>query len=669
MNGQRVFFILIYCLFVVAFIGGALLVTLYLLGPPTIAHDKEITIVDQSGTIISEETQVIDDMNKLPDYLIEGVILAEDRHFYEHFGIDLRGIARALLRNLESGKLKEGASTISQQLARNLYLSHEKTWSRKVKELYYTIRLEMFYSKDQLLTAYLNTIYFGHGAYGISEASQFYFGKDAADLSLAEATMVIGIPKGPTYYSPYNNIERAKERQHFILEKLLHKKMITEADFYQATGEDLAFKEVKEARNSSVDYFIDYVFAEALEQLSLTKETLLAKNARITTTLDYTLQENSELKLENESLDESELEVGIISLDQATGAIRQMIGGSDYVASPYNRAVYSKRMVGSTFKPFLYYTALEHNFTATTMLTSEPTAFMIDEEVYEPSNYNGYYAYKPITLAQALALSDNIYAVKTQLFLGADVVVDMTKQLGITADLPKVASLALGSASIPLLEMVQAYAVLANGGYEVNPFAIEKITTEEGDILYERKVTPRRKLLDQGKSFLMTHLMTGMFDRRLNDYMEVTGSSIIDDLHHEYAGKSGTTNSDSWMIGYSPKLVTGVWTGYDDNRPLKKTRDKALAKQTWARIMHDYHEDEEEGLSFPIPENIVGKVIDVESGLLATENCTSTRMTYFEAGTEPTVHCRNHLASDDEERLIEDHDNQSFLKKVFDLLP
>src|SRR5699024_59230 len=241
--------------------------------------------------------------------------------------------------------------------------------------------------------------------------------------------------------------------------------------------------------------------------------------------------------------------------------------------------------------------------------------------------------------------------------------------LGITTDLPEVASLALGSASIPLLEMTQAYAVLANGGYEVAPFAIEKITSEDGKILYERKKARTRQLLDQGKSFLLTHLMTGMFDRLLNSYIEVTGSSIIDDLHDEYAGKSGTTNSDSWMIGYSPKLVTGVWTGYDDNRPLTRTSDKALAKQTWASIMQDYHADEEERLSFPQPENIIGKVIDVESGLLATENCTITRMTYFEAGTEPTVHCSNHIAKDDEEQLIEDHDNQSFLKKVFDLLP
>src|SRR5699024_956837 len=199
MNGQRIFFTLIYFFFFIAFIGSAFLVILYSLGAPTIAHDKDITIVDQTGLVISEEAQVINDIKEVPHYLLEGVILAEDQHFYDHFGIDLRGIARALLRNMESGQLKEGASTISQQLARNLYLSHEKTWSRKAKELYYTIRLEMFYSKEQLLTAYLNTIYFGHGAYGISEASQFYFGKQVDDLSLAEATMLIGIPKGPTY--------------------------------------------------------------------------------------------------------------------------------------------------------------------------------------------------------------------------------------------------------------------------------------------------------------------------------------------------------------------------------------------------------------------------------------------------------------------------------------
>lgn len=669
MNMQRIFFSFIYCLFVFSFLVGSSLLIIYSFGPPVIDHEERVTIIDRNGNVLNDTIQHVENIDTLPPFLVQGVILAEDRHFYEHFGFDLRGIARAFIRNIEAGQLKEGASTITQQLARNLYLSHEKTWTRKLKELYYTIRLEMFYSKDKILQTYINSIYFGHGAYGINEASQFYFGKTTDDLSIAEATMLIGIPKGPTYYSPYNNIDNATTRQHFILDQLLREHVITEAEFYSAKAETLPFLYDEQLQADSADYFIDYVWNEAMEKLRLKKSTLMAQNVTIETTLDKTLQQQSEHIIEREPLAQSDLEIGIISIDQATGAIRQMTGGKNYALSPFNRAVHAKRMVGSTFKPFLYYAALEHDFTATTMLQSEPTAFMMGEDVYEPSNYNDYYAYKPITLAQALALSDNIYAVKTHLFLSAEVVVEATKQFGITAHLPEVASLALGSASIPLIEMVEAYATIANGGYELTPYAIEKITTDSGRVIYEKGKIEWRSVLNRQKTFLLIHLMSGMFDRRLNGYMEVTGSSIIDQLHHEYAGKSGTTNSDSWMIGFSPKLVTGVWVGYDDNRPLRKGTEKALAKQAWAEMMQVAHEQEREKLTFTIPKGIVSKIIDVETGLLATEDCEMTRTTYFEAGTEPTTYCSHHFPSEHDDSPNEVEEDTPFYKKIIDLFP
>lgn len=669
MNVQRLFFIFIYCLFLVSFVVASSLLVIYSFGPPTMNSEERVSIVDIEGNVLNDTIQAVEDIDSLPPFLVHGVILAEDRHFYNHYGFDLRGIVRAFIRNIEAGKIKEGASTITQQLARNLYLSHEKTWSRKLKELYYTIRLEMFYSKDEILTTYVNSIYFGHGAYGINEASQFYFGKDAKDLSLAEATMLIGIPKGPTYYSPYNNIENATKRQHFILDQLLRGGNITEAEFYSAKAETLPFLYEEQLQANNADYFVDYVWQEATEKLGLKKSALMAQNVTIETTLDLSLQKQSDDITEREPLAQSDLEIGIISIDQATGAIRQMSGGKNYALSPFNRAVHAKRMVGSTFKPFLYYAALEHDFTATTMLQSEPTAFMMGEDVYEPSNFNDYYAYKPITLAQALALSDNIYAVKTHLFLSAEVVVEATKRFGITEDLPEVASLALGSASIPLIEMVNAYAVIANGGFELEPYAIEKITAESGRVIYKKDKIEWNSVLDRQKAFLLIHLMSGMFDRRLNGYMEVTGSSIIDQLHHEYAGKSGTTNSDSWMIGFSPKLVTGVWVGYDDNRPLRKGTEKALAKQAWAEMMLGAHEHEVEKLTFTIPDGIVSKIIDVETGLLATEDCEVTRTTYFELGTEPTTYCSHHLPSEDETPLVEDEEDTPFYKKIIDLFP
>lgn len=669
MNVQRLFFSFIYLLFVLLFIIASFLLIVYALGPPELESKETITIVDQDGKVINETIDNIHHLDDLPSYAVEGIVLVEDQHFYEHYGLYLRGIARAFIRNLEAGKLKEGASTITQQLARNLYLSHEKTWTRKLKELYYTIRLELFYSKDEILTAYLNTIYFGHGAYGINAASDYYFGKNAEQLSIAEATMLIGIPKGPTYYSPYNDINNATKRQHYILKQLLQKQAITEAEYYEAKHEKLPFQNEPSAQTNHLDYFIDYVWQEITETLQINKKSLLTNDVTIETTLDLSLQQQSEQMTDRDVWKRNDIELSTLSLDPHTGAIRQMIGGKDYQTSPFNRAVQSKRMVGSTFKPLLYYAALENGFTATTMLQSEPTVFTIGDDTYEPSNYNDYYAYQPISLAQALALSDNIYAVKTHLYLSTELVINTAKQLGITTPLPEVTSLALGSASIPLIEMVQAYATITNGGYETIPYAIERITTENGKVIYEKEHNDRSHVLNEQKAFLLTHLLTGMFDRRLNGYMEVTGSSIIDQLHHEYAGKSGTTDADSWMIGASPQLVTGVWTGYDDNRSLLALEEKALAKSTWAELMQLAHSATTEKLTFPIPEGIVSKVVDVETGLLATEDCATTRTTYFEIGTEPTTYCTNHLPVEREDELVSNDSEPSLMRKLLNFLP
>lgn len=669
MNSQRIFFIFIYSGLVLAFSIGLALISLYALGPPPLEDRGSALVVSQNGQVISDKPKEITEFNDLPTIVVDGILVAEDQHFFDHFGFDFRGIARAIIRNIKAGALKEGASTITQQLARNLYLSHEKTWTRKLKELYYTLRLEMFYDKEQLLTAYVNTIYFGHGAYGLEAASTYYFDKPIAQLSLAETALLIGIPRGPAYYSPHINLENAIDRQRFILKRLLDKASISEADYALALQEELEFKEA-EVTSSPYAYFIDYVWQEIEEKTKFKRADLEGKDITIETTLDLSLQKESNRQLESEVLQETELEVGMIALDPLTGAIKQMTGGKRYEKSSFNRALFSKRMVGSTFKPFVYYAALEQGFTATTKLQSEPTTFAMGKgDVYEPSNYNEYYAYKPITLAQALALSDNIYAVKTHLFLSPPTVSAVAKQFGIQAQLPEVASLALGSASIPLIEMVQAYATIANGGFVLEPYAVEKIESKDGKILYEKKKNQAEKVFDEKKMFILAQLMTGMFDRRLNGYMEVTGSSIIDQLHnHEFAGKSGTTDADSWMIGFSPKLVIGTWTGYDDNEAIKKLEEKAYAKQLWANMMEFAHQREEEALRFPIPEGIVSKVVDVETGLLATEDCVTTRTTYFEAGTEPRSYCTNHIPEHDEDELLQE-EKENFWDRMIEFLP
>lgn len=647
---------------------GIVLLTSYLLGPPDISTDFMTVLYDGNGEKIENENNENKyvELDQISPYLIDATILAEDKHFYEHHGFDFRGILRAVIKNIQSSRLKEGASTITQQYARNLYLTHEKTWIRKLKEAFYTIRLEMFYSKDEILTGYLNSIYYGHGAYGIESASHVYFDKSVSDLTIAEAAMLAGIPKGPTYYSPFNNEENAFNRQQFILTLLVDEQIITEADYYTAKQEKLEFAEPHIVASTFAAYFEDVVLKEAQQILHGEEESILTGGYKIYTTLDSDLQRETENSIKKQVDDSSNIEIGVISMEPESGAILSLVGGREYKTSTFNRAIDAKRMVGSSFKPFLYYAALENGYTPTTMLLSEPTSFVLeDEHVYNPSNYNGYYAYKPISLAQAIALSDNIYAVKTNLFLHPKEVIATTRKFGITSDLPNVPSLALGSASISLVEMVNAYGVLANGGNEVEHYTIEKMINQQGKVIYERNETEQKQVLDPNKTFILTHLMTGMFDRRLNGYMEVTGSSIIDKLSHSYAGKSGTTDTDNWMIGFSPSIVTGVWTGYDDNEPIQKMDEKAIAKNVWADAIEAAHDPNDDTIKFHVPKGVVKKIIDPETGLLATTDCDISVAMYFEKGTEPTQYCTDHLPENEDGTSEEESDD--FLKKLFEL--
>ncbi|MGM8364747.1 transglycosylase domain-containing protein [Virgibacillus sp. W0181] len=649
----------------------------YLLGPPSLTKDQSTIYYSAEGDVIGNEKGPGNlhsvSLEDIPDHLIHATLAVEDQHFYSHHGFDFKRIARALITNLQTNSLKEGASTLTQQYARNLFLTHEKTWVRKLKEAFYTIRLEMFYSKDELLEGYLNVIYYGHGAYGIEAASETFFGKKVDELSLAEATMLVGIPKGPTYYSPFNDEQRAKKRQESILQLLRNKEEITEADYVTAKQEELNYAPLKQISTDDIaPYFQDVALKEASRLLRLPKEAIKTSGYRIYTTLNMKMQQQLEEKIEQHVDSTSDLEVGALAIHPKNGAIRALVGGRSYSKSPFNRAVSAKRMTGSSFKPFLYYTALNHGYNATTMLTSKPTAFELDDgKIYQPSNYNDYYAYEPITLAQALALSDNIYAVKTNLFLGPDKLVNTAKKLGITSALPEVPSLALGTVSISVDEMVTAYGILANGGRDIKSYSIKKIVDRHGKTVYSREETTGKQILDPNKTFILTDLMTGMFDDGWNGYMPVTGSTIANRLSRTYAGKSGTTNADSWMIGYSPSLVTGVWTGYDDNRPMKYASESAYAKNIWASFMEAAHK----GLpnrSFRVPAGVVRAAIDPASGRLATPYCPTIQSVYFEKGSKPTSHCTLHFYEDEEENDLEDESNSEdndggIIRRLFEI--
>lgn len=645
----------------------------FLLGPPPLAHEQPTIYYAGTGEILAEETglekRIWVDLDHISPEVIDATIAIEDQHFYEHHGFDLKRIIGALWKNITSFSLKEGASTITQQYARNLFLSHEKTWSRKIKEAFYTIRLEMFYTKEEILAGYLNMIYFGHGIYGIESASRYFFDKHADELSLAEAAMLIAIPKGPTYYSPLNNSKNANQRQQQILQAMLANEMISEQGYVEALEQDLIYiRQEEHLQQEIAPYFLDVVLQEAKEILQLDEEAIRSGGYQIHTTLDHQQQLFFEGEIKQIEAS-SDLQIATMAMDPKTGAILALIGGRDYNQSPFNRAIQAKRMAGSTFKPFLYYASLAKDYTPATTLLSRPTSFILENnEVYQPSNYNGYYAYEPITLAQALALSDNIYAVKTNLYLGPEVLIETARKFGIQSELPAVPSLALGTASVSLHEMVEAYSMLANGGYQLQGHTIQKIVDRSNRVVYERKTTRPMRILDERVTFILNDLLTGMFDMRLNGYTEVTGATIADQLSYPYAGKSGTTKADSWMIGYSPHLVVGVWTGYDDNRAIESAKERAYPKIIWANMMEKAHEDLPIKTR-PIPTGIVKVPIDPKTGLMATPHCQSKREMYFIKGTEPKAYCHHHLEQKNRIAPPEESNDQKkkgMLERLFD---
>ncbi|MCF3942771.1 transglycosylase domain-containing protein [Oceanobacillus alkalisoli] len=647
----------------------AFLAFVYLIGPPPMEGEENTEIFSKNETVIGVESGMenrnwveLDDMS---EKVTAATVLIEDHHFYDHHGFDFIRIGGAIINNIRSGSLREGASTITQQLARNLYLTHEKTWIRKLKEAYYTVRLEMYYTKDEILEGYLNTIYYGHGAYGIEAASEYFFGKTQTNLSYAEAAMLVGIPKGPTYYSPFNNEENAEARKELILKRLWQEKIIDDATYHTAIRENLEYRTDRDGVHEEfAGHFQDMAVKEAAKILGVTEQLIRAGGYELYTTMDETVQEQVETAMKEIIPETTELESAVFSVDIHSGGVLALAGGRSYQTSEFNRVQHAFRMPGSSFKPFLYYAALENGFTSLTKLMSEPTTFRLGNgKVYEPGNFNHYYAYGPITLAEAIALSDNVYAVRTNLQLGVERFAQTAKVFGFEKELPAVPSLALGTASVTLEELVTAYGMLGNGGKELETYTIEKITDKNGRVLYERENESLQQVLNERTSFILTQLLAGIFEPKLNGYMPVTGSTISDQLTRIYAGKSGTTKADNWMIGYSPSIATGVWTGYDDHRDITAVQETTYAKEIWARVMEKAHEGEAQE-NFPMPNGVVGVPIDLETGLRATPYCGENLMMYFEKGTEPVDYCEPTIAPEPEDENPDD----GLFKKWFDLL-
>ena len=576
-------------------------------------------------------------LKSISPYLIEATLAIEDQRFYDHLGFDVKGMARAAFVNLEHMKAKQGASTLTQQLARNLYLTHERTWSRKLKEAMYTIQLEMHYTKDEILGMYLNQIYYGHGAYGAEAAAEMYFGKHAAELTMAESAMLAGIPKGPKYYSPYMDMKNAKDRQRTILLTMAAQGIITKEQAETAAKELLKFIPMDSGKQEGfAPYFRDYVRNVAVDQLGIDERLLSEGGIRIYTTLDPEAQQAAEDAIASDIPAGSEQQAALVSIDPRTGYIKAMVGGRDYAANQYNRALATTRQPGSSFKPVLYLTALEQGtLTPVTRFKSEPTVFTYDEgrKTYAPGNYNDKYVNDYIDMRQAIASSDNIYAVNTIMTVGAQKVIDTARRLGIDSPMQPVPSLALGSFPVSPLEMASAFGTFAADGVRTEPTAIVRIEDSKGEVLYEAK-PKAEQVVDAAHAYVLTSLMESVFETG------GTGSRVSAMITRPVAGKTGTTATDAWLVGYTPELATAVWVGYDKGRKLT-TAEAHRAAPIFAAYT-------EKALSavppkmFPMPDGVVSVYIDPKSGKLAASSCPSKRLETFVSGTQPTEVCGAH---------------------------
>ena len=624
-------------LFFVFILGNvALYLYAYITPKIDINSNNSIVFYDNEGKSFFESSSEnkwasISDISK---YVIDATVATEDKNFYIHKGFDFLRIAKAFYINFKNGNISQGASTISQQYIKNLYLTFDKTWDRKIEEAFLTLELETHYTKDEILEGYLNSINYGSGQYGIENASRYYFNKSALDLSLTEASILVGIPKNPSLYNPIYNLEKAKKRQKIVLDSMLEEGYITEEERDIAYNTELVFYGHDDPESVlSINYYKDAVLQE-LQTISSIPDSLIESGGlHIYTNLDIDAQKKMENIISEEMAGQNDYQVASIAVEPSTGKVIALVGGVDYNTSEFNRVTQAERQVGSTVKPILYYAALENGFTASSTFTSEATTFnMGNGKTYSPKNYGEKYGNRDISLATAIAYSDNIYAVKTHLFLGENVLVETAKRMGIEKKLQANTSLALGTEEISMLDYSNAYATLANYGVKNDVYLISKITDNDGNILYEHEYK-EETVLNKRDVFILNELLSNTYNYDFVDYSSPTMLTISNLLTKKYAVKSGSTNTDYWAVGYNPDMLVMVWNGYDDNRDTSSNQSK-ITKRIWARTIEGILENSDSSW-YDIPSGVTASLVNPVSGQLS-ESGKKTLLFYIK-GTEPSI--------------------------------
>lgn len=613
-------------------------------GAPPLTVPKASVFLDSNGNAIGDhfvsERRYWTELDDISPYLVKATIAVEDKDFYEHNGFDFSRIAGAILKDIKTRSMAEGASTLTQQYARNLYLTHEKTWARKIYEALYAYRLEIFYDKDEILEGYLNTVNYGHGMYGIEAASRYYFGKSASDLTLAESALLAGIPKGPSIYSPIIDLEKATGRQQLILGLMENQKIISSAEKERAVTEEIVMKNEEFLSSKTIaPYFLDVVWQEATDILEKKHMNIGEGGWVIKTTLNQAHQKAAEEAVAK-NMPEGDLQVGFVSMDVKTGQVTALVGGRDYGTSPFNRVTQAVRQPGSSIKPILYAAALEKGFSPLTYLDVGETIFTYDNgrSTYKPQNVNGQFADNAMSMAQAIAISDNIYAVKTLEEIGYDSFRDMLQRFNLNSTEKDNPSIALGTIENSLYTLTNAYNTIAAGGQERKATTILSIEDSNGDVVYEYEGPSEEQIISEENAFILTELMTGMFDPVFSDYSPSTGVSIRPRMTHTYAAKSGSTISDQWIVGFSPSISAGVWNGYDQGKQLSVSSEMSAAKKVWIEFMETVNAGTANE-NFEAPEGVEGVVVDIETGKLATDACPKQRLVYVKAEEVPTQKC------------------------------
>lgn len=622
-------------------------------------------LYDIHGTLFAEffqEKREIVQLSDLPRHLVDAFLSSEDHRFYEHRGVDFLGIARAVYKNLKSGRVVEGGSTITQQLAKVLFLTRERTISRKIREALLAVRIERRFSKSEILERYLNTIYLGEGAYGVEAAAQIYFQKQAKNLTIGESAMLASLPKAPYNYNPYRFPEVARQRQTYVLNAMVRDGLIADTEvalireeFWRRFG---VYQLSIQARRGQMRAVRAPFFAEVIRQYLADRygfDAVYKGGLEVRTTLDVRMQEAAEdiLRKHLAHWDEVKrkereaagrppkppLQGALVAIDVKTGEVRALVGGNEWsVQNQFNRATQAIRQPGSSFKPFVYIAALENGFTQSDRLLDAPALYQHTRPgvYWTPENYDKEY-YGEITLRSALMQSVNVATVKLMEKVGSPRVLDVARRFGITAKLEPFWSLALGSYDVNLLELTAAYAAMANAGVRHEPMLIEQVMDREGALLEEGV-----PIESDATSPTIAYLITNMLRAAVQ---EGTGSHVGKNLGRQAAGKTGTTNDfkDAWFLGYTPELACGTWVGYDDHTLSIGSRMSGgvVVAPIWTEFM-------QAALSnvppqdFPVPAGIRFDSICSKTGELATEFCPKPRSAAFQVGTEPKIYCSEH---------------------------